>query len=213
MRTHPIAATAVVFIFGIGLTACSDSTGPGTASDMTPAQAAHVAEAVAGQTGTVGFGGTRGTAAADLAPRDGEAARTASIDAEADCPDGGEARFSGELSTGEGEARVRLEGELAYDECSRTRRDTTVTLTTRPVFDLTGEARLVSRTELSMDSGLSGPFDWQIEEESGSCTLDLDTSLTVTGSGDGGSATVAGTVAGRVCGQTVERSFEATVSS
>lgn len=209
MRTRFLVPITALLATAAVVAACSDSTGPRTDDSMTADQAARVAEMVAGRVGTLGVAGTSASVRTELAPTGGTARQTAPFELEADCPGGGAVAFSGRASATGDATGIDLEGELDYDGCTRTTPEGTVTLTTRPVFDVEGQFELVSATEVRGDTGMGGPFDWRIDGQEGSCELALDVGLEATAPGEGGSTTVSGTVTGRVCGHRVDGSFEA----
>lgn len=213
-RTSTTAGIAALLAAGAALAACGDdgATGPGEAG-LSADQAREIAESVVREVGVVGFAGAGSSTQSSLVARDVAAATTSTFDIESGCAGGGTVSFSGELVTDTEGAGSSLDGELVYDECTRTPSDETITLTTRPAFDLTSDLQLVSDTELQMDTGLVGPFDWEIGGDAGSCVLDLDSSLSVIVSSDGTTVTVSATTVGRVCGHEIDRSFETTVST
>lgn len=214
MRRSTYGKIALVLAVGVGLAACGDdSTGP--ESSLTQSEAEQVAEAVAQQIGFFGFSGGAASVQPDLAPADGTAEQTStSFDFETTCPEGGSVLFSGTITADGSGSSSSLDGELNYDNCAQTTsQGSTVTLTTQPVFDWTSSFELVSETEFQMDSSLGGDFDWQLDSKSGSCSLSIETSLSVSSSQDGSSATVSGSTTGQVCGVDVDSSFETTVTT
>lgn len=213
-RTPAPAGIAALFLAGAVLAACGDggATGPGAAT-LSADRAGQIAESVVRQVGVFGFAGAGSSAQPDLVARDVSAEATSTLDLESECPGGGTVAFSGEIVDDPEAGTSTLQGELAYDGCTRSPSDETVTLTTRPAFDVTSDLQLVSDTELQMDSTLGGPFDWEVEGDSGSCELDLDSNMVLSVSPDGTTLTVSATAVGRICGHEVDRSFEATVSS
>ena len=62
-------------------------------------------------------------------------------------------------------------------------------------------------------SQLSGGVEWSVDGESGTCAVDLQTDITVTGVGDTGRGSIDATTSGRVCNRTIERSFTLQSSS
>jgi hypothetical protein len=213
-RTPTPAGIAAALLAGAILAACGDggATGPGAAT-LSADRAGRIAESVVRQVGVFGFAGAGSSAQSDLVARDVSAETTSTVELESECPGGGTVAFSGEIVAGAEAGTSTLQGDLAYDGCTRSPAEETITLTTRPAFDLTSDLQLVSDTELQMDSGLGGPFDWEVEGDSGSCELDLDSSLALSASPDGTTLTVSATAVGRICGHDVDRSFEATVST
>lgn len=213
-RTPTPAGIAAVVLAGTVLAACGEegATGPGAAT-LSADEAGQIAESVVQQVGVFGFAGAGSSAQSDFVARYVSAETTSTLDLESECPGGGTVAFSGEIVADSEAATSTLQGELAYDGCARSPSDETITLTTQPAFDVTSDLQLVSDTELQMDTDLGGPFDWEVEGDSGSCELDLDSSMVLSASPDGTTLTVSATAVGRICGHEVDRSFEATVSS
>lgn len=212
--TSAFPAFATALLAGTVLAACGDdgATGPGEAT-LSADRAAQIAESVVREIGVFGFAGAGSSAQADVAALDVSAETTSTFDIESECAGGGTVAFSGEVVTDPEAAASTLEGDLTYDGCTRSPSDETITLTTRPAFDLTSDFQLVSDTVLEMESSLSGPFDWEIEGDSGSCELDLDSTQSVEASTDGTTVTVSATTVGSICGHEIDRAFETTVTT
>jgi hypothetical protein len=214
MRRPAPGGITLVLAVVLGLAACGDD-GIRPQTGLTTQEAEQVAEAVAQQTGFFGLSGGAASVQPDLAPADGTAEQSStSFEFETSCPGGGSVIFSGTLTADEGASTSSLDGELDFDDCTRTTSEgSTVTLTTQPVFDWTSTFEFVSESEFQMDSSLGGDFDWQLDDKSGSCGLALETSLNVSATEGGGSATVSGSTTGEVCGVEVDDSFETTVTT
>lgn len=213
MRRSALGGLALALAVVLGLAACGDD-GTGPETGLTTQEAEQVAEAIGQQMGFFGFSGGSASVQPDLVPRGGTAEQSSSFAFETSCPGGGSVVFSGTVTADESGSSSSLDGELDFDDCARTTSEgSTVTLTTRPVYDWTGTFEVVSETEFQMDSSLGGDFDWQLDGKSGSCGLAIETSLNVSATQDGSSATVSGSTTGEVCGVGVDSSFETSVTT
>lgn len=185
---------------------------------MSQDQARKVAQAVSQQTYTTSLGGTSSaimTPSSDdgtLSP-DIVAATTINLSFSRDCPGGGSVSWSGEAFQNDAQDSVSVDAALQYDGCTTTVDQSTVTVTTTDEFTFTGTLLRPSETEMDWSSQLSGSFDWTMDGDSGSCTLDLESDVTATGIGVSGEGSIDATTTGQVCGHDVERTFSLQASS
>lgn len=199
------------------ISGCSDGTGPG--ADLTREQAEKIAQA-ASQNAYLQDFGTAGSAAVQPTPpplnlsAGVSADTTLQYEASGDgpCRGGGTAAWSVEVDAFRSEARdsVTIDGTLQYDACTSTVDSSTVTLTSvdDSAFAYSGLwVRSTADSTIQWSSDLTGSVEWALDGESGTCSLDLDTDITVTGVGDPSAGSVDATTGGRVCDHTVERSF------
>lgn len=85
-----------------------------------------------------------------------------------------------------------------------------VTLTTVQDSGVDYSATLIRSTPdstIQWSSQLSGGVEWALEGESGTCSLDLASDITVRGVGEPGQGTVYAAISGRVCNRTIDRNF------
>lgn len=205
-----MAAVAVLIALGLG--GCGQGTGPD--ASLTSEQAAKVAQAVSAETYHLDFGST-GSAALRSDPVDHRlspsisAATTASFSFREECPGGGSVRWAGDAHLNDAGDSLSVDGTLQFDQCTSTVDGSTVTVTTSrdSGFDFTGTLLVSSDTEVEWSSRLGGSFDWSLDGESGSCSLDLETDIVATGVGIAGEGSIEAETTGRVCGHEVERSF------
>lgn len=193
------------------LAGCSDSTGPG--ADLTREQAQKVAQAASRQAYTGDFAssgsaslaaGTNGTAA-----RDFSRATTVELTADRSCPEGGTVRYDVSASQNEAADSVSVTGNLQYESCTTTVDSSTVTLTTPDdtALEFSGTLLRPSESEVNYSSQLSGDLEYTIEGESGTCTIDLETRVTITRIATSGSGSVDASTSGRVCNHGIERAL------
>jgi len=218
MQTSSIrnACATLTFVLALGLAACGDGTGP--ESTMSQERARKVAQAVSQQTYTTSFGGTSSATAipnSDDGALSAEitAATTISLSFSRDCPGGGSVSWSGEAFQNDAQDSVSVDAALQYDGCTTTVDQSTVTVTTTDEFNFAGTLLRPSNTEMDWSSQLSGSFDWTMDGDSGSCSLDLQTDVTATGIGVTGEGSIDAATTGRVCGHDVERTFSLQASS
>lgn len=199
------------------LSGCSDGTGPD--ADLTQEQAEKIAQAASQNAYQQDFG-TAGSAAVQPTPLSLNLSGGISADTtlqyeasgEGPCRGGGTAAWSVEVDAFRGEARdsVTIDGTLEYDACTSTVDSSTVTLTSvgDSAFAYSGLwLRSTADSTIQWSSDLTGSVEWALDGESGTCSLDLATDITVTGVGDPSAGSVDATTGGRVCDHTVERSF------
>lgn len=212
-RTSRLGSVVSLLAAGAVLAACGDdATGPGDTA-LSPDEAREIAEEVTREIAVFGFAGGGSSGPPDVSARSASADVASTIDIESECAGGGTVAISGEFLDDPESGSSRLEAELVYDECTRTSSDRAITLTTRPAFDLTSDVQPLSDTEMEMASSLSGPFDWDVDGESGSCDLEIDSILAAEVSSDGTAVTVSATTVGQICGHEIDRSFESTVAA
>lgn len=199
------------------LSGCSDGTGPD--ADLTREQAEKIAQAASQNAYQQDFG-TAGSAAVEptslsLNLSGGISADTTlgyEVSGDGPCRGGGTAAWSVEVDAFRSEARdsVTIDGTLEYDACTSIVDSSTVTLTSvdDSAFAYSGLwLRSTADSTIQWSSDLTGSVEWALDGESGTCSLDLATDITVTGVGDPSAGSVDATTGGRVCDHTVERSF------
>jgi len=216
MKSISHAGATLTALLALGLAACGDGTGP--ESNLSQEQAQKVAQAVSQQTYTTSFGST---GSASINPDSDEsalypdisAATTVNLSFSRDCPGGGSVSWSGEAFQNDARDSVSVDADLRYDGCTTTVDQSTVSVTSTEAFTFTGTLLRPSDTEMEWSSGLTGSFDWTMDGDSGSCSLDLRTDVTATGIGVTGEGSIDATTSGQVCGHEVERSFSLQASS
>lgn len=211
-RHVSMATIAVVLSFG--LAAC----GLGPDSDMSEEQAEAVAQAVSQHVGVLGFSSGSGTASIDArASLSGgstdRSARASIVEYEYSrtCTGGGDIQYSGTLDGDSVTNNLIYEGKLDYNNCTEPVLEKTTTITTRPVFDVTAEYAGVNDTTVDIESNISGQFDWEMDGDSGNCSMNLTTDMIWIVSET--TSSVSGTTTGQICDQEVDRSFESSVST
>lgn len=215
-RSIPHAVATLTTLFALGLTACGDGTGP--EGNLSQEQAQKVAQAVSQQTYTTSFGST-GSASINRRSDDGtlsadiSAATTVEMSFSRNCPGGGSVSWSGDAVQNDAQTETTIDATLEYAECTTLVEQSTVTITSADAFKYSATLLRPSDTEMEWSSGLTGSFDWTMDGDSGSCSLDLQTDVTATGIGVTGEGSIDATTSGRVCGHQVERSFSLEASS
>lgn len=213
MNRHRLGAFGIVAaaLVALAATGCSDATGPD--ADLTQEQAREVAQAASQQAYTDDF---TGSGSASLATRsnasfagDISSATTVELTTERECPKGGTATFDVSAFRNDAADSVSVDGSLQYDGCTTVVDSSTVTLTTEEGSALEFSATLLrpSESELDYSGSLSGDVNYELDGESGTCSLDLETDITVTGIGTPGSGSVDASTTGTVCNHKIDRAF------
>ena len=177
--------------------ACGDSA-TDVMGDLTEAEAAALAEVVAGTVvSTVEANGAAATAARGPAL----ATINQQVSFEAPCELGGTVAIDGALDLVTNDETEELESleysvTQAHDGCVTESQDgTTFTLDGAP--NVTANLVVLAEGEaVSMDGSYSGAVDWATDGKSGTCTLSVEFSLDLNLGSDTGSAMMSGTVCG-----------------
>ena len=210
MRKRQTATATIVTVLSLALAGCG--TGPDT--DMSEA----VAQTVAQHVGVMGFSSGGASASLDArASRTGGSADGATVSAAIDydysrtCSGGGDIQYSGTLTGDTVTNTMSFDADLDYNECTEPVLQESVTITTRPVFEVTADFSGVDDTTVNIESNVSGPFDWEMGGDSGNCSMSLTTNMTWTISQT--ESSVSGTTVGQICGREIDRSFESSVTT
>lgn len=207
-RTRSLFGLSAALAFG--LTACGGDT-TGTGDQLTEAEAAELAEAIA-EGGFVGFGGTGSPAMG--APRQNLANVTVTLNDTYPCDeDGGTGTVSvagsvtANVNDNTGAGTFSFNYTIVPHGCQ-------VTTSSGKVFTLDGDPNLKvtgdftwSETNAQGTLNYDGNFAWQASDgRSGTCGVDLTSNYDFTFSGTGASSASA-TISGSVCGVSVSRTF------
>lgn len=226
-----VVLVALMSLAAFGLAACGDADPAGPEQKISAEQAEKVALAVSEAAGrAAGIALAEGQSAAgtvtpplalerSVQPRtqQGSGQFTWDFDSSSECPEGGtvSAAGSGSLESTDDGGTIGFDwaARVSYDECGVETDEGTILLSTSSPVDLAGSGQAVNDGEGS----LQGSFDWsyagsvawdELDGPSGTCTIDLTASLDFEGGAS--DASWSGTVAGSVCGQSVDREWNAT---
>lgn len=230
-NAHVVVA-ALMSMAAFALAACGDDDPAGPEAQISAEQAERVALAVseaAGRAAGIALAEAQQAAGGSLAsplavepsiqPRTQQAPGqfTWDFDSSTECPEGGTvgAAGSGSLESSDDGGTIGFDwtAQVSYGECGVETDDGIFVLSTASPVDLGGSGEAVADGEGSLE----GNFDWsyagsvawnELDGPSGTCTIDLTAALDFQGGASG--ATWSGTVAGSVCGQSVDREWSAT---
>lgn len=223
--------TLLAGALAVSLAGCGDDGPSGPDGEISQAQAEKVASAVntaAGQAFSAAAAeqsdaGSLVTAALAPAASTGTVTRAATYDwsfeNSADCQPGGTVTVDGDgtIETTEDASSVSWDwsSQVGYDGCTVETEDGLFTLTTPSPLQFAGTGQVTTDEA----GGGSGSFDWSLtgtvdwDEQggpSGTCDLDLDASLDIEATQTSASAT--GSVTGSVCGHSIERNWDGTLT-
>ena len=197
-RLLPVALALVVG-------ACSDDPTDIIEGDpLTEAEVAALAEVVAGTL----FSTWEGTAGP--APAPARASGTLQINDEFPCEFGGSVAVAGsfafDVDDETGDGTVDFEVTTVHSDC-QAESDAGVDFTLNGAPNITASFSVVSDGDLfSFSGGYVGAVAWETGDKSGTCSIDVDFSLTGNLAAETGSASLTG----RVCGVTFEHSLTLT---
>lgn len=234
-RIRTAARPLIAGLVAFGLAACGSDDGGTTTGpdDISEQQAAEVATAVSTAVGhafgaALGAGGSASVApGAALAPTSLNelpvAAETTSWDFSntASCPQGGSlsADGSGTITTTQSSGSTSIQwdwsSDVSYSDCGVGTDEGAYTLSTSSPLQFDGTGQVTSDGEGSgsgsFDWTYSGSFSWsEAGGPSGSCDMNLTTSLTFQSSGSTGTWT--GSVSGSICGHSIDESWDTTIN-
>ncbi len=237
-RFPMLRSTAMSMVVGLavfGLAACGgdDNGGPtDPGDDISEEQAAEVAAAVSAGMGhafglALSGGGSASVAPGALTPGSVDGMPMAAetfqwnMDNSGACPEGGDASTSGSgtITSTEGNNSTTVDfdwnADVNYNDCGVSTDDGIFTLSTSSPLSFTGSGTVTSNDEGggtgSFTWNMDGTVDWSEGSESGSCGINLTTSLDFSSSGSGG-GTWTGGISGSVCGHSIDESWDTTIS-
>lgn len=237
-RFPMVRSTAMSMVVGLavfGLAACGgdDNGGPtDPGDDISEEQAAEVAAAVSAGIGhafglALAGGGSASMAPGALTPGsvDGMPVAAETFDWNFDnsgaCPEGGNASTSGSgtITSTEGSGSTTVDwdwnADVDYNDCGVSTDNGIFTLSTSSPLNFTGTGTVTSNDQGggtgSFTWNFNGTVDWNGSGDSGSCSINMTTSLDFSSSGSGGGSWT-GSISGSVCGQSVDETWDTTIT-